>query len=112
MRLIDFVFRPISTARHVYKLMKDIELQPVYAPIHRKEVEHPSGFVTINSTFMIPTSVYEMIKPSIVLIESSGYGSERVWRRNKKQAVSLTSIPFENAVAMCVIEKLEQANGN
>lgn len=112
MRLIDIVFRPFSTARRIYKLMKHIEMQPVYAPIDRKQVEHPSGFVTINSTFMVPTSVYEIIKPSIVLIESSGYGSERVWRRNKKQDVSLTSIPFENAVAMCVIERLEQANGN
>jgi hypothetical protein len=47
-----------------------------------------------------------------VVIESDGYGAAKQWKRKKNQDISITSIPFEQAVVMCVNERLEKSNGN
>jgi len=89
-----------------------VNMEVTFDPIKRETKEHPSGFVSVNSTFMIPAAVYEMIKHNIVVVDYEGYGKDRVWKRKKNQEVSLTHIPYEQAVVMLVNERLEKANGN
>ena len=60
---------------------------------------------------MMPASSFKLIEDTIVHVDSDGYGDNKVWYRKKSQALTVHSVSFEQAVAMCVNEKLEAANG-
>ena len=112
MRLIDIVFRPIKTSRRILRIMRDCEMKLEYNP-KRVENAEVSGFVVIEEYgFMIPSTVFKMIEKDIVLVKGSGYGANRIWQRKEGQKIDVANVPFANAVAMCVNERLEQANGN
>ena len=44
-------------------------------------------------------------------VDYNGYDDSRIWKRQKDQSIGVHKVSFEQAVAMCVNEKLEKANG-
>ena len=112
MRLIDIVFRPIKTSRTILRILRDSEVQIEFKP--RKvdfKKEKMSEFVVLGHYYMMPASSLNLIRDSIVMVDYDGYGDNRVWRRSK-QDMTIHEVSFAQAVAMCVNEKLEAANGN
>jgi hypothetical protein len=110
MRLIDLVFRPINTSKTIMRILRESEVNIEFTP-KRPDTKIESGFVVLGHYHMMPASSFKLIEQSIVKVDSSGYGENTVWRRQKDQTLSLSKISFEQAVAMCVNEKLEAANG-
>lgn len=113
MRLIDLVFRPIRASREMVRIMKQCEIKLEFKPLEplSKDVKM-SEFVVVGHDMMMPASSYHLIKDTIVKVSGSGYGDGRIWSRAKSQTLSVENVSFAQAVAMCVNEKLEQANGN
>lgn len=111
MRLIDFVFRPIKTARTILRIMQQCEVSIEFKP-KRPPLKLESGFVVVGYNLMMPTSSLKLIEDTIVKVEGTGYGKDRIWSRMKDQKLDAQAVSFEQAVAMCVNEKLEAANGN
>lgn len=111
MRLIDIVFRPIKTSKLILRIMRESEINIEFKP-KRPDTKVESGFVVLGHHYMMPTSTFKMIEQSIVKVDYNGYGDARIWKRQQDQSISLTTVSFEQAVAMCVNEKLEKANGN
>lgn len=113
MRLIDFVFRPIKTARFMLRILRDcevkVEFKPRRANFHKDEL---SEFVVLGHYYMMPASSLKLIEDTIVMVDSNGYGDNKIWHRKKDQSLSAQKVSFAQAVAMCVNEKLEAANGN
>jgi hypothetical protein len=112
-RLIDLVFRPIRTSREMVRIMKQCEIKIEFkpaAPIQKHE--KMSEFVVVAHDLMMPASTYHLIKDTLVKVSGSGYGDNRIWARAKSQEISVEKVSFAQAVAMCVNEKLEAANGN
>jgi hypothetical protein len=60
---------------------------------------------------MMPASSLKLIQDTIVRVDSNGYGDNRIWKRVEDQELTVQSVSFAQAVAMCVNEKLEAANG-
>lgn len=110
MRLIDIVFRPIRTSRTILRILRESEINIEFKP-KRPDVVLESGFIVLGHYHMMPASSFKLIEQSIVKVDSSGYGKDAIWRRQKDQSLTVTKISFEQAVAMCVNEKLEAANG-
>ena len=113
-RLLDLLCRPWSVSRQMIRALKDmhVNMEVVYGKPIIETKEYPSGYVTINSTFMIPVSSFKLIEQDIVVVESEGYGSSRTWKRKKNQDVSISQITYEQAIVMLVNERLDNANGN
>lgn len=111
MRLIDIVFRPIKTSRLILRILRESEINIEFKP-KRPPSKIDSGFVVLGSSYMMPASSFKLIAQDIVKVDYDGYGDSRIWRRHKDQSISPTTVSFEQAVAMCVNEKLEAANGN
>lgn len=113
MRLIDFVFRPIKTARFILRVVRDCEVKVEFNP-RRKELvnEKMSEFVVLGNYYMMPASSLKLIQDTIVKVDYNGYGKDRIWKRNADQDLNVLAVSFAQAVAMCVNEKLEAANGN
>lgn len=113
MRLIDFVFRPIKTARFMLRIIRDCEMNIEYKPQRKSALDAKmSEFVVIGHYYMMPASSLKLIEDTIVMVDSDGYGENKIWRRKKDQSLSAQKVSFAQAVAMCVNEKLEKANGN
>lgn len=113
MRLIDIVLRPIKTSRFILRVMRDCEVEVKFKPQHRpKPTEKMSEFVVVGYNLMMPASSLKLIEDTIVKVEGTGYGKERIWSRMKDQKIETQEVSFAQAVAMCVNDKLEQANGN
>lgn len=113
MRLIDLVFRPIKTARFIVRIMRDCEVNVAYNPQRKSKLdEKMSEFVVLGHYYMMPASSLKLIEDTIVRVDSNGYGDNKIWHRTKDQDLSLQKVSFAQAVAMCVNEKLEAANGN
>lgn len=113
MRLIDIVFRPIKTSRTLVRIMKQCEVKIEFkpsAPIAKDE--KMSEFVVVAHDLMMPASSYHLVKDTLVKVSGSGYGDNRIWSRARSQDISVEKVSFAQAVAMCVNDKLEQANGN
>ena len=112
MRLIDLVFRPIKATRTILQIMRDCQVNIEYKPSRKHKVdEKMSEFVVLGHYYMMPASSLRLIEETIVRVDSNGYGDNRVWHRVKDQELTLQSVSFAQAVAMCVNEKLEAANG-
>ena len=113
MRLIDLVFRPIKTSRLILRLMQESEINIEFKPQRKRQPdEKMSEFVVLGHYYMMPASSLKLIEDTIVRVDSNGYGEDRVWKRQKDQALTVQKVSFAQAVAMCVNEKLEAANGN
>jgi hypothetical protein len=113
MRLIDIVFRPIKTSRLILRILRDCEVEVKFNPQRKPKVdEKMSEFIVIGYDLMMPASSFKLIEDTIVLVEGSAYGENRIWSRKKKQGIEVQKVSFAQAVAMCVNEKLEAANGN
>lgn len=113
MRLIDFVFRPIKTARFILRVMRDCEVEVKFNPQRKTKVdEKMSEFIVLGYDMMMPASSFKLIEDTIVMVEGNGYGENRIWSRKKKQGIEVQKVSFAQAVAMLVNEKLEKANGN
>jgi hypothetical protein len=111
MRLIDIVLRPIKTSRNILRIMRECEVNIEYKP-KRPTTKIESGFVVLGHYHMMPASSFKLIEDTIVKVDSNGYGENKIWRREKDQTIGVQKVSFEQAVAMCVSERLEQANGN
>lgn len=112
MRLIDIVFRPIKTSRALVRIMQQCEIRLEFKPTRPMAGdEKMSEFVVVAHDLMMPASSYHLIKDSLVKVSGSGYGDTRIWARAKNQDVHVERVSFAQAVAMCVNEKLEAANG-
>jgi len=111
MRLIDIVFRPIKTSKLILRIMRESEINIEFKP-KRPNIKIESGFVVLGSSYMMPASSLKLIEDTIVKVDYDGYGDSRIWKRHKDQSIGVQKVSFEQAVAMCVNEKLEQANGN
>jgi hypothetical protein len=113
MRLINLVFRPIKTARYMLRILRDCEVKVEFKPQRKpKADEKMSEFVVIGYDMMMPASALKLVEDTIVMVSSDGYGENKIWHRKKDQSVSVQKVSFAQAVAMCVNEKLEAANGN
>lgn len=113
MRLIDFVFRPFKTARRIVRIMRDCEMNIEFKPQRKPALnEKMSEFIVLDHNMMTPASSLKLIEDTIVMVGSNGYGEDKIWHRKKDQALSVQKVSFAQAVAMCVNEKLEKANGN
>lgn len=107
--LFEVVMRPIKTSRKLLRLMKEIELEPKFKANERVEAKAGEYTVLTNNVLM-PTAVFNMINASLVRVEMDGY-SPVTWKRHKSQDLSAYPVAFENAVAMMVAERLEEAHG-
>ena len=113
MRLIDIVFRPIKTARFILRVVRDCEVKIEYNPKRKSlAAEKMSEFVVLGNYYMMPASSFKLIEDTIVKVDYNGYGKDRIWKRNADPELNVTAVSFAQAVAMCVNEKLEKANGN
>jgi hypothetical protein len=113
MRLIDFVFRPIKTSRLILRLMRESEVNVEFKPKRKSKLdEKMSEFVVLGHYYMMPASSLKLIEDTIVRVDSNGYGDNKIWHRVKDQELTIQKVSFAQAVAMCVNEKLEAANGN
>lgn len=113
MRLIDFVFRPIKTARRVLRIMRDCTVEVKFKPQRESLAkDEMSEFVVLGHYYMMPASSLKLIEDTIVMVDSNGYGDNKIWHRKKEQSLLIQKVSFAQAVAMCVNEKLEAANGN
>ena len=110
MRLIDLVFRPIKSSKTILRILRDCEMNIEFKP-KRPNTKIESGFVVLGSSYMMPASSFKLIEQDIVKVDYDGYGDSRIWKRHKDQSVGVQKVSFEQAVAMCVNEKLEAANG-
>ena len=113
MRLIDFVYRPIRTSRTILRIMRESEVKIEFKPrAPMGKDEKMSEFVVIGYDMMMPASSWNLVKDSIVKVSGTGHGDTRVFSRAKTQSISVEKVSFAQAVAMCVNDKLEAANGN
>ena len=93
--------------------MKQCEIKIEFKPSKpMNKDEKMSEFVVVAHDLMMPASTYHLIKDTLVKVSGSGYGDNRIWSRSKSQEISVEKVSFAQAVAMCVNDKLEQANGN
>jgi hypothetical protein len=93
--------------------MRETEVNIEFRPKRPSVVgEKMSEFVILGSTYMMPASSLKLIEDTIVRVDYDGYGENRIWKRHKQQALTVEKVSFAQAVAMCVNEKLEAANGN
>ena len=113
MRLIDIVFRPIRTSKLLLRIMRESEVKIEFKPrTPMAKNEKMSEFVVIGYDMMMPASSFKLIEDSIVKVSGSGHGDSRIFSRAKNQSISVEKVSFAQAVAMCVNDKLEAANGN
>jgi hypothetical protein len=91
--------------------LRESEVNIEFKP-KRPDTKIESGFVVLSHHYMMPASSFKLIERDIVKVDYNGYGENRIWKRQQDQSISLTAVSFEQAVAMCVNEKLEKANGN
>lgn len=113
MRLIDIVFRPIRTSRMILRIMRETEMSIEFKPKRPSVFEDKmSEFVVLGHYYMMPASSLKLIEDTIVKVDSNGYGENKIWYRKKEQELTVQKVSFAQAVAMCVNEKLEAANGN
>jgi len=105
LRLIDVMFRPIRTSRKIIKLLKDVQLEPKFAPIARPESE--SNYVVVNNPVMMPAGIYNMIKDSLIRTDTDYVGGKWLTKRHKDQEIRTTKVSFEEAVCMLVQERME-----
>jgi hypothetical protein len=95
------------------RIMRDCEVKVEFKPQRKpKPDEKMSEFVVVGYDMMMPASSLKLIEDTIVMVGSDGYGENKIWHRKKEQSVNVQKVSFAQAVAMCVNEKLEQANGN
>ena len=111
LNLFDVVMRPIKTSRKLLRLMKEIELEPVFKP-NKNADRHKdtSEFLVLTSTVMMPVALYNMIAPSLVAVETEGY-NPMSFKRRKNQILNIYEVSYASAVAMLVAERMEEANG-
>lgn len=113
MRLIDLVFRPIKVSKTILRIMRESEINIEFKPKRKLTVdEKMSEFVVLGHYYMMPASSLKLILDTIVKVDSKGYGENTIWERQKDQELGIRQVSFAQAVAMCVNEKLEKANGN
>ena len=113
MRLIDIVFRPIKTSKLILRIMRETEMNIEFNPKRKSKLDEKlSEFVVLGHYYMMPASSLKLIEDTIVKVDSNGYGDNKIWHRNKDQELIVQKVSFAQAVAMCVNEKLEAANGN
>ena len=112
MRLIDIVFRPIRTSKLILRILRDSEINIEFKPQRKTKLDEKlSEFVVLGHYYMMPASSLKLIEDTIVKVDSNGFGENKVWHRDKKQELVVQKVSFAQAVAMCVNEKLEAANG-
>lgn len=104
------MFRPIRTSKLILRILRESEINIEFNP-KRPDTKIESGFVVLGHYYMMPASSFKLIEDTIVKVDSDGYGDNRVWYRKKEQELTVQAVSFEQAVAMCVNEKLEAANG-
>jgi hypothetical protein len=92
--------------------MRDCEVKIEYKPQGKQPNEKMSEFVVVDHSLMMPASSFKLIQDTIVTVGSIGYGDNKIWHRKADQSISVQKVSFAQAVAMCVNEKLEAANGN
>lgn len=107
LNLFDAVFRPIKTSRKLMALMKAIELEPVFAEKAKGVSTADDAYTVISTRVLMPTAVFNMIKPSLVKVEAEGY-NPLTWKRTKDQKIDTHPISFENAVVMLVQERMSE----
>ena len=107
LNLFDVVFRPIKTSRKLMALMKSIELEPVFAEKSKAKVTADDAYTVITTRVLMPSAVFNMIAPSLVVVEMDGY-SPVTWKRNKNQKIDTYPVSFENAVVMLVQERMSE----
>ena len=113
MRLIDIVFRPIRTSKLILHIMRETEMNIEFKPQRKSKLDEKlSEFVVLGHHYMMPASSLKLIEDTIVRVDSTGYGESKLWHRDKNQELTIQKVSFAQAVAMCVNEKLEAANGN
>lgn len=105
--MFDVVFRPIKTSRRLMALMKAIELEPVFAEKAKGISTADEAYTVITTRVLMPTAVYNMIRPSLVRVEMDGY-SPVTWKRTKEQKIDIYPVSFENAVVMLVQERMSE----
>jgi hypothetical protein len=95
------------------RVLRDCEVNIEFKPQRKPKVgEKLSEFVVLGHYYMMPASSLKLIEDTIVRVDSNGYGEDRIWKRQKDQELTVQKVSFAQAVAMCVNEKLEKANGN
>jgi hypothetical protein len=86
--------------------MKEIELNPTFKSGGR-QTEEGSGYIALHTTVLMPMGIYNMIKDSLVAVETDWKTGNHNYKRCKDQKLTTFKVPFENAVAMIVAERLE-----
>lgn len=103
--MFDVVFHPLRTSRKMFRMMKDIELNPSLRGKARDTAD--ANFVVVSSNVLMPAAVYNMIKDSLVVMDSNYSEGKMNWERHKSQDIRTHKISFEEAVTMLVTERLE-----
>ena len=108
--IFDVVFRPLRTSRKMFRMMKDIELNPALRGEARETAD--SNYVIVSSNVLMPAAVFNMVKDSFVVMDSKWDSGRLQYYRRREQKLSTHKVSFEEAVTMLVAERLETSNAS